>query len=270
MYEINNYESVKNFRKKIPLSEDLMNDQYLSESLEKVISDLSYFCLNDNINGRILYELLRSLYVLSFHNSGNLATKTVAALKKKANLYEILQVIIIKHPIYITLIYSILSNLTGDLEYNSGYLNEIEDNNKFFIKFLFDFLETYDYNHNLNNTIENIDKLIGFLFANHRLYEIKFDERSSKILMDSKTFIENILMKKFKHKSKHFECMRMNILSILFDYLNKRKMNPDYIADYIMILVDMIKKIVLEAIKNKKRSDNTIFYSFYQINDTKT
>jgi hypothetical protein len=62
----------------------------------------------------------------------------------------------------------------------------------------------------------------------------------------------------------------MNILSILFDHLNKLKMNPDYIADYIIILIDMIKKIVLESKKNSKQSDDTIFYSFYQINDTKT
>ena len=163
------------------------------------------------------------------------------------------------------MIYSILSNLTGGF-----YSQVIEENQKFFINFAFDFLKNFDFDKNLNDSVEIIDKIIGFLYVNHRLNYVELNEYNSQILMKSKIFIDNKLIPKFKRKTKHFEIMKMNILSILFNYLNDHETHPDYIADYIIILIDMIRKIVRGASRNKQLSDNTHFYSFYQINDTKT
>ena len=160
MYDINSYESVRDFRKKIPLSEDLMTNDYLIASLEKVITDLYSVSLNEKFNGKILHELLRALYVLSFHNSNDFASRIVSSYKEKLNIYEILRVILTRNTHHITIIYSILSNLTGGSICTSEYLDEIEQNNKFFISFSFEFLKTFDYMKDLNDTIEHLVTLV--------------------------------------------------------------------------------------------------------------
>jgi hypothetical protein len=266
MYDISNFDSIRKYRIDIPTSENLLTHEYLNQNIRLVINDLNFISLIDTCNNDILNELLKTLYMLSFKI--DISSKVVINLQKTANLnvYEILKNILSKSTKFINLIFSILSNLTGDI-----YSTCCEENNKFFIDYLFSYLQNYDLSSTSNSkeTIELIDKFIGFLFVNHRLYDIPLNNTSVDILISLKSYVESV-MANYKRKNKHFEIIRMNVLSILFDYLNRNEVHPEYIADYIIVLVDLIKKIINDSKKNKELSDDTVFYLSYQSKDTVT